>query len=228
MSHLIPSQVMLYDHIRNSILTHAALVNPSTNRRLELITCLDQCGDWEVRVVLLTPEPCECRILAHADSSVSEIAAMQDLLYDLQLDSGRMLRGRRVGEVFNIDEGAENVSGDMEMNGRGPVGKGRGPGVRLGCQRFTMAIAPELRDPRGEWVNGRHYDRDDDTEFISPRTRVDRRVDYDRRARHTNEEQHLTEASSVTNRAYYGYDWPSGPTLWPDLADATYEVNFWV
>jgi predicted site-specific integrase-resolvase len=105
MSHIHPSQIPLYAYIRNSILGHALLINPSPHGRRELITYPNRQGGWDVQVVVLTETPYECRILAqNVGSNQREMEVMQDMLQGLQSNSRRMLSTRMVGESFRIEE----------------------------------------------------------------------------------------------------------------------------
>jgi hypothetical protein len=98
----------LYNHIRNSILTHALLFNSFPGGRLELITCPNENGCWDARIIVLTQEPYECRILAHVKNTAGEVAAMRYLRDALQVRSRRSLDAQRVGGSFRIHEERED------------------------------------------------------------------------------------------------------------------------
>jgi hypothetical protein len=154
MSHLHTSQLPLYNHIRNSILTHALLFNPFPDGRLEILTCPNEHGSWDARIIVLTQEPYECRILTHVSDSAGEVAAMQYLLGALQFRSRRMLDAQKVGESFRIREEREDWVERRSLGGSPTPNEYRGRGnVRVPSMGMSPVARREWEDG-GRWHDG--------------------------------------------------------------------------
>jgi hypothetical protein len=161
------SGIALYHHIRELIFTHTALINPSPHGKLELITCpWPNYRGWDIQVVVLTQEPYERRILAQDGNSSSEIMAMQALLFELQVDNSKILHGRRMGELFNIEERTsevfENECGDRRRS-MGHVQRSPSPplpghrGRRNGCTPMVPMGMTSNRSLSDDGDDARRY-----------------------------------------------------------------------
>ena len=115
MTHLTPPQILVSNHLRNLILTHATLLNPSAHGTLQLVTYPNNNGGWDVRLIAITPEPYECRVLAHVDSDLGERVAMQDMLYLLQKRTEETLGKLNVNSVVSLGDEGRRRGGSYDM-----------------------------------------------------------------------------------------------------------------
>jgi hypothetical protein len=93
--------------LRNAILSHATVMNPYPRGRLALVTYPAANNRWNVRVLVVTQEPHEVKVLAHVDDGSGEMAALREMLNALQRDARRILGVGTTGDVFRFNGSTE-------------------------------------------------------------------------------------------------------------------------